>query len=96
MLPPHLTMMQAPGGPAKPLFPSAVPSSSPGGSAIVGADFKPITTGILLFLLAIYCFWSIQNAWGFVVEVFCLIVGMLNIIVQSMIGIGYCGVFNTN
>lgn len=45
MLPPQLAMMQPPGGPAKPLFPSAVPSSSPGGSAIVGADFKPITTG---------------------------------------------------
>lgn len=45
MLPPQLAMMQPPGGPAKPLFPSAIPSSSPGGSAIVGADFKPITTG---------------------------------------------------
>ncbi|XP_065173795.1 BUB3-interacting and GLEBS motif-containing protein ZNF207 isoform X1 [Atheta coriaria] len=45
MMPPHM-MMQQQGGPAKPLFPSAVPSSSPGtGGAIVGADFKPITTG---------------------------------------------------
>lgn len=49
MMPPHLAMMQAPGGPAKPLFPSAVPSSSPGSAAVVGADFKPITTGKTFF-----------------------------------------------
>lgn len=43
MMPPHM-MMQNQGGPAKPLFPSAVPASSPG-ATIVGADFKPITSG---------------------------------------------------
>ncbi|XP_044758176.1 BUB3-interacting and GLEBS motif-containing protein ZNF207 isoform X1 [Coccinella septempunctata] len=42
MMPPHHMMMQGQPGPAKPLFPSAVPTSSPGG-AVVGADFKPIT-----------------------------------------------------
>ncbi|XP_050302123.1 BUB3-interacting and GLEBS motif-containing protein ZNF207 [Anthonomus grandis grandis] len=41
MLPPHM-MMQGQ-GPPKPLFPSAVPSSSPG-AAVVGADFKPINS----------------------------------------------------
>ncbi|KAF5293566.1 hypothetical protein FQA39_LY03051 [Lamprigera yunnana] len=44
MMPPHLAMMQAQASPAKPLFPSAVPVSSPGAS-IVGADFKPISAG---------------------------------------------------
>ncbi|XP_017776432.1 PREDICTED: BUB3-interacting and GLEBS motif-containing protein ZNF207 isoform X2 [Nicrophorus vespilloides] len=44
MMPPHMAMMQQQGGPPKPLFPSAVPSSSPS-SAVVGADFKPITSG---------------------------------------------------
>ncbi|KAL1489149.1 hypothetical protein ABEB36_014090 [Hypothenemus hampei] len=43
MLPPHM-MMQSQPGPPKPLFPSAVPSSSPG-AAVVGADFKPISSG---------------------------------------------------
>ncbi|KAL3272601.1 hypothetical protein HHI36_014071 [Cryptolaemus montrouzieri] len=43
MMPPHM-MMQGQPGPAKPLFPSAVPTSSPGG-AVVGADFKPISQG---------------------------------------------------
>ncbi|CAG9767292.1 unnamed protein product [Ceutorhynchus assimilis] len=43
MMPPHM-MMQGQPGPPKPLFPSAVPSSSPG-AAIVGADFKPISSG---------------------------------------------------
>ncbi|XP_060523285.1 BUB3-interacting and GLEBS motif-containing protein ZNF207 [Cylas formicarius] len=42
MMPPHLAMMQGQAGPPKPLFPSAVPSSSPG-AAVVGADFKPIS-----------------------------------------------------
>lgn len=48
MGPPH--MMGGPpgqGGPPKPLFPSAVPtsaSSSPG-APVVGADFKPISSG---------------------------------------------------
>ncbi|KAH1015763.1 hypothetical protein HUJ04_007098 [Dendroctonus ponderosae] len=37
-------MMQGQPGPPKPLFPSAVPSSSPG-AAVVGADFKPISSG---------------------------------------------------
>lgn len=45
MMPPHIAMMQGQGGPAKPLFPSAVPVSSPG-AQVVGADFKPITSGI--------------------------------------------------
>ncbi|KAJ8923307.1 hypothetical protein NQ315_001865 [Exocentrus adspersus] len=48
MMPPHMqAMMQGQGGPAKPLFPSAIPTSSPGGPSapIVGADFKPISTG---------------------------------------------------
>lgn len=44
MLPPHLAMMQAQASQAKPLFPSAIPVSSPGAS-IVGADFKPISAG---------------------------------------------------
>ena len=44
MMPPHMAMMQGQGGPAKPLFPSAIPCSSPGAS-IVGADFKPISSG---------------------------------------------------
>ncbi|KAF2901338.1 hypothetical protein ILUMI_04844 [Ignelater luminosus] len=44
MMPPHLAMMQAQASPAKPLFPSAVPVSSPG-APVVGADFKPITSG---------------------------------------------------
>jgi hypothetical protein len=44
MMPPHMAMMQGQGGPAKPLFPSAIPTSSPGAS-IVGADFKPISSG---------------------------------------------------
>lgn len=45
MMPPHMAaMMQGQGGPAKPLFPSAVPCSSPG-APVVGADFKPITSG---------------------------------------------------
>lgn len=44
MMPPHLAMMQAQANPAKPLFPSAVPVSSPG-APVVGADFKPITAG---------------------------------------------------
>jgi hypothetical protein len=43
MMPPHMAMMQGQGGPAKPLFPSAIPTSSPGAS-IVGADFKPISS----------------------------------------------------
>lgn len=44
MMPPHM-MMQGQGGPPKPLFPSAVvPSSSPG-AGVVGADFKPISSG---------------------------------------------------
>ncbi|XP_022917009.1 BUB3-interacting and GLEBS motif-containing protein ZNF207 isoform X2 [Onthophagus taurus] len=43
MMPPPM-MMQAQGGPAKPLFPSAIPTSSPG-APIVGADFKPISSG---------------------------------------------------
>lgn len=48
MMPPH--MMGAPPGqgvPPKPLFPSAVPTSaaSSPGTPIVGADFKPITSG---------------------------------------------------
>lgn len=48
MMPPHhMAMMQGQGGPAKPLFPSAIPTSSPGAS-IVGADFKPISSGELL------------------------------------------------
>lgn len=45
MMPPH---MMPPGqGPPKPLFPSAVPTSSASspGAPIVGADFKPITSG---------------------------------------------------
>lgn len=54
MLPPQLAMMQAASGQAKPLFPSAIPSSSPGGSAIVGADFKPITTGVYYFILSYF------------------------------------------
>lgn len=44
MMPPHMAMMQGQPGPAKPLFPSAIPTSSPG-AAIVGADFKPISSG---------------------------------------------------
>lgn len=43
MMPPHMAMMQGQAAPAKPLFPSAVPTSSAGG-AIVGADFKPISS----------------------------------------------------
>lgn len=48
MMPPH--MMGAPpgqSGPPKPLFPSAVPTStaSSPGNPVVGADFKPITSG---------------------------------------------------
>lgn len=45
MMPPHM-MMQSQGGPAKPLFPSAIPTSSPG-APVVGADFKPISSGML-------------------------------------------------
>lgn len=48
MMPPHMqAMMQGQGGPAKPLFPSAIPTSSPGGPSapVVGADFKPISSG---------------------------------------------------
>ncbi|CAG9817908.1 unnamed protein product [Phaedon cochleariae] len=47
MMPPHMqAMMQGQGGPPKPLFPSAIPTSSPGGpgAPIVGADFKPISS----------------------------------------------------
>ncbi|KAK4874249.1 hypothetical protein RN001_013609 [Aquatica leii] len=44
MMPPHLAMMQAQTSPVKPLFPSAVPVSSPG-APVVGADFKPISAG---------------------------------------------------
>lgn len=44
MLPPHMAMMS--GGPPKPLFPSAVPTSSPG-APVVGADFKPINSGTI-------------------------------------------------
>lgn len=47
MMPHHIAMMQAQGGPPKPLFPSAIPTSSPGAS-IVGADFKPISSGTVL------------------------------------------------
>ncbi|XP_066258492.1 BUB3-interacting and GLEBS motif-containing protein ZNF207 isoform X1 [Euwallacea similis] len=43
MLPPHMMMAGQP-GPPKPLFPSAIPTSSPG-AAVVGADFKPISSG---------------------------------------------------
>lgn len=48
MMPPH--MMGAPpgqAGPPKPLFPSAVPTSASAspGAPVVGADFKPISTG---------------------------------------------------
>lgn len=43
MLPPHM-MMAGQAGPPKPLFPSAIPTSSPG-AAVVGADFKPISSG---------------------------------------------------
>ncbi|XP_076261598.1 BUB3-interacting and GLEBS motif-containing protein ZNF207-like isoform X3 [Rhynchophorus ferrugineus] len=43
MMPPHM-MMPGQAGPPKPLFPSAVPTSSPG-AAVVGADFKPISAG---------------------------------------------------
>ncbi|GJQ80937.1 hypothetical protein Trydic_g4754 [Trypoxylus dichotomus] len=44
MIPPPMAMMQSQGGAAKPLFPSAVPTSSPG-APVVGADFKPISSG---------------------------------------------------
>ncbi|XP_072382789.1 BUB3-interacting and GLEBS motif-containing protein ZNF207 [Diabrotica undecimpunctata] len=47
MMPPHMQqMMQGQGGPPKPLFPSAIPTSSPGapGTPVVGADFKPISS----------------------------------------------------
>ncbi|XP_056648754.1 BUB3-interacting and GLEBS motif-containing protein ZNF207 [Diorhabda sublineata] len=39
-------MMQNQAGPPKPLFPSAIPTSSPGGpgTPVVGADFKPISS----------------------------------------------------
>ncbi|XP_023023234.1 bub3 interacting GLEBS and Zinc finger domain protein [Leptinotarsa decemlineata] len=39
-------MLHGQGGPHKPLFPSAIPSTSPGGrgTPVVGADFKPITS----------------------------------------------------
>ncbi|CAH0564510.1 unnamed protein product [Brassicogethes aeneus] len=42
--PPHMMHMQGQAGPPKPLFPSAIPTSSPG-APIVGADFKPISSG---------------------------------------------------
>lgn len=47
MMPPHMQAMLSGQGPPKPLFPSAIPTSSPGGPGgpIVGADFKPITSG---------------------------------------------------
>lgn len=41
--PPHM-MMQSQAGPPKPLFPSVIPTSSPG-APVVGADFKPISSG---------------------------------------------------
>ncbi|KAJ8980981.1 hypothetical protein NQ317_013435 [Molorchus minor] len=47
MMPPGMQgMMHGQGGPAKPLFPSAIPTSSPGGPSapVVGADFKPISS----------------------------------------------------
>ncbi|KAK9752180.1 hypothetical protein QE152_g4387 [Popillia japonica] len=44
MMPPPMAMMQPQSGAAKPLFPSAVPTSSPG-APVVGADFKPISSG---------------------------------------------------
>lgn len=40
----HHMMIQGQPGPPKPLFPSAIPTSSPG-AAVVGADFKPISSG---------------------------------------------------
>lgn len=49
MMPPHM-MGGPPGqGPPKPLFPSAVPTSSASspGTPVVGADFKPITSGVV-------------------------------------------------
>lgn len=49
MMPPHM-MGGPPGqGPPKPLFPSAVPTSSASspGTPVVGADFKPITAGVV-------------------------------------------------
>lgn len=49
-------MMQGQPGPPKPLFPSAVPSSSPG-AAVVGADFKPISSGNLNIAL-FACIWG--------------------------------------
>ena len=53
MMPPHMAMMQSQPGPQKPLFPSAVPTSSPG-AAVVGADFKPISSGKILSY-KLYC-----------------------------------------
>lgn len=47
-MPPHMQAMMQGQGPPKPLFPSAIPTSSPGGAPVVGADFKPITSGTLL------------------------------------------------
>lgn len=44
MMPPHMQAMMQAQGPPKPLFPSAIPTSSPG-APVVGADFKPIATG---------------------------------------------------
>ncbi|CAH1100615.1 unnamed protein product [Psylliodes chrysocephalus] len=44
MMPAHMQqMMQQQAGPPKPLFPSAIPTSSSGGP-IVGTDFKPISS----------------------------------------------------
>lgn len=45
MMPPHMQAMMQGQGPPKPLFPSAIPTSSPGGAPVVGADFKPIASG---------------------------------------------------
>ncbi|XP_018319335.1 BUB3-interacting and GLEBS motif-containing protein ZNF207 isoform X2 [Agrilus planipennis] len=42
LIPPHMMA-----SPAKPLFPSAIPSSSPGGAPVVGADFKPISSATI-------------------------------------------------
>lgn len=47
MMPAHMQqMMQQQAGPPKPLFPSAIPTSSSGGP-IVGTDFKPISSGLI-------------------------------------------------
>nr|CAH7712505.1 unnamed protein product [Callosobruchus chinensis] len=50
MMPPHMQqMMPGQSGPPKPLFPSAVPTSSPNGPTppVVGADFKPISSATI-------------------------------------------------